>query len=126
VALLEPDAIKAVAKSLLTPLIREMADGDHVNKTLQNQAVKVGNSIKAKIGDNEYSKLLLELQSRMNIKKLERKKQIAQDKVKNPMKAAIRKESLQKRKKEGLKRKKELIRENKIPKPKRKRMEDLF
>jgi U3 small nucleolar RNA-associated protein 20 len=103
-----------------------MADGEHVNKSLQNQAIKVGNTMKAKIGDEDYTALLKELQSRMNIKRLERRKQIAQDKVKNPMKAAMRKESLQKRKKEGLKRKKQLIRENKLPKSKRKRMEDLF
>lgn len=79
-----------LAKSMLTPMLREMVEGEHVIEELKQVAMQVGNRIKTIIGLQEYNKIRLELQSKMLHKRVNRRKALAQEKINNPIKAATR------------------------------------
>lgn len=79
-----------LASSLLTPMLREMAEGEHGIEELKQVASQVGSRIKSKIGLQEFDKVRLELQSKMLRKRVDRRKSLAQEKINNPAKAATR------------------------------------
>lgn len=126
ITLLEPEMVHKLASSLLSPIIREMGEGEHINEALKEIAVNIGNQLKTLIGDDKYNKIRLELQSKLQSNRIQRKQNIAREKVRNPIVAAKRKFAIQFKKKEARKRKQEDIREGILPKKKKKRMEDLF
>lgn len=103
-----------------------MGEGEHINEALKEIAVNIGNQLKTLIGDDKYNKIRLELQSKLQSNRIQRKQNIAREKVRNPIVAAKRKFAIQFKKKEARKRKQEDIREGILPKKKKKRMEDLF
>lgn len=90
---------------LLAPLIREMNSMDESNAKLRQHSNKIGKKLKSKIGDDAYNKLRQQLTTHLNVKRAERRKIRAQEKINNPVKAAKRKLQLHEKKKE-LKRRK--------------------
>ncbi|CAG9807193.1 unnamed protein product [Chironomus riparius] len=110
-----------LASSLLTPMLREMVDGEHVIEELKQVAMQTGNRIKTLIGMEEYDKVRLDLQSKMLHKRVDRRKSLAHEKINNPVKAAARTIRKQLKKQDSKKRKRKEIQEGIIlPKKKRK------
>lgn len=102
--------IMKLSSSMLTPMLREMVEGEHVIEELKQVSMQVGNRIKTIIGLQEYDKIRLELQSKMLRKRVDRRKSLAQEKINNPTKAATRNIMKQLKKSDNKKRKrKELL-----------------
>jgi U3 small nucleolar RNA-associated protein 20 len=109
VAIIDKETISKLASSMLTPLMREMVEGEHVINDLKILAIRVGNRVKSKIGHQIYDQVRVELQSKMLRKRVDRRKALAQDKINNPAKAATRaiykqlkKSDVKKRKRQSL------------------------
>lgn len=118
--IIDEKALAKLASSILTPMLREMAEGEHGIEELKQVASKVGNRIKSKIGLQEYDKVRLELQSKMLRKRVDRRKALAQEKVNNPAKAATRTIVKQLKKQDMKRRKRQDIQEG-IILPRKKR-----
>lgn len=113
--------IMKLASSMLTPMLREMVEGEHVIEELKQVAMQVGNRIKTIIGLQEYDKIRLELQSKMLRKRVDRRKALAQEKINNPIKAATRNIRKQLKKQDNKKRKRKDLQDGIIlPRKKRK------
>lgn len=109
-----------LASSILTPMLREMAEGEHGIDDLKVVASQVSSRIKGKIGLQEFDKVRLELQSKMLRKRVDRRKALAQEKINNPAKAATRTIVKQLKKQDIKKRRREHIQEG-IILPRKKR-----
>lgn len=114
--------ISKLANSMLTPMLREMVEGEHVIEELKQVAMQVGNRIKTIIGLQEYDKVRLELQSKMLRKRVNRRKSLAQEKINNPVKAATRNIMKQLKKQDNKKRKRRDIQEGIILPHKKRRI----
>lgn len=113
--------VMKLASSMLTPMLREMVEGEHVIDELKQVAMLVGNRIKTIIGLQEYDKIRLELQSKMLRKRVDRRKALAQEKINNPIKAATRNIMKQLKKQDNKKRKRKELQDGIIlPRKKRK------
>lgn len=89
-----------MAYTILSPLVREMSEEDqNIDARLRKTALHVGDTIRAKIGDDEYNILRAQIQRKLMIKRAERKKMIAMEKVSDPERAAKRHKGIQDRKK---------------------------
>lgn len=117
---IDQKVLAKLASSILTPMLREMAEGEHGIEELKQVASQAGNRIKSKIGLQEYDKVRLELQSKMLRKRVDRRKALAQEKVNNPAKAATRTIVKQLKKQDMKKRKRHDIQEG-IILPRKKR-----
>ena len=118
--LLDADIVLELSPTLLAPVVREMSDEDkNIDPTLRRIALKVGNSIKKKIGEDEYNILRTQIQTKLMIKRAQRKKEVAQEKVKDPVRAAMRKQGEKDRKKVAKKRKMDVIKGRALPKKKK-------
>jgi U3 small nucleolar RNA-associated protein 20 len=73
---------------LLTPILREIVEGEHTIKELKNVATEVSNCIKNIIGMQNYDKHRLSLQHKMLRKRVNRRKEERLEKINNPTKAA--------------------------------------
>lgn len=111
-----------LSNSMLTPMLREMVEGEHVIDELKQVAMQVGNRIKTIIGLQEYDKIRLELQSKMLRKRVNRRKSLAQEKINNPVKAATRNIMKQLKKQDNKKRKRRDIQEGIILPHKKRRV----
>lgn len=107
--LIDQKLLVKLASSMLTPMLREMAEGEHGIEELKQVAMQVGSRIKSKVGLQEYDKVRLELQSKMLRKRVDRRKALAQEKINNPAKAATRtifkqlkKQDMKKRKRQDI------------------------
>lgn len=118
--IIDEKTLAKVASSLLTPMLREMAEGEHGIEELKIVASQVGSRIKSKIGLQEYDKVRLELQSKMLRKRVDRRKSLAQEKINNPARAATRTIVKQLKKQDVKKRRREHIQEG-IILPRKKR-----
>ncbi|XP_063380914.1 small subunit processome component 20 homolog isoform X2 [Cydia fagiglandana] len=120
------DILHSIVDILLPPLVREMSTGDPMAPAspVKQLATRVGKKLRRRIGDIEYGKLLAEAQTRLNIRRAERKKVLLQEKVNNPEKAAKRKLQLKEKKKQSKKMKVEMM-QGKRPRPKKRKAEDL-
>lgn len=103
-------------------------DDKNIDPKLRQLAIKVGTQIKNRIGEDEYNLLRSQLQTKLMIKRAERKKEIAQIKVYDPVRAAMRKKGEQERKKTAKKRKIDVMKGRALPKKKKikKDIDDLF
>ncbi|XP_055916600.1 small subunit processome component 20 homolog [Eupeodes corollae] len=129
ITLLETDTVNKLAHSVLSILLREMSEEDlNVDPQLRQQAIRVGSKLRKRIGSDVYDKLRSSLQMRLMMRRAERKKLIAQEKINDPVRAAKRKISIQERKKASKKRRVDVIRGKAEGKKKRKRKaeEDIF
>ncbi|XP_075973802.1 small subunit processome component 20 homolog [Anticarsia gemmatalis] len=123
---LEGDEVNRIIDVILPPIVRELSTGDAATPaTVAKQlAGRLGKKLRRKIGDIEYSKLVAEAQTKLNIKRAERKKLLLQEKVNNPEKAAKRKLQLKEKKKQSKKMKIEML-QGKRPRPKKRKAEDI-
>lgn len=104
----------------MAPLVREMSEDDkNVDAKLRHLARKVGDSLRSKIGDDPYNRLCSQLQTKLMIKRAERKKLTAQVKINNPVRAAMRKQGEKNRKKTAQKRKMDVLKGRALPKKKK-------
>lgn len=118
--IIDQKVLAKLASSILTPMLRELAEGEHGIDDLKAVASQVGSRIKSKIGLQEYDKVRLELQSKMLRKRVDRRKALAQEKITNPAKAATRTIVKQLKKQDMKKRRREHIQEG-IILPRKKR-----
>lgn len=120
--LLDEQQVQKLSYALLAPLVREMSEEDQlINPKLRKVAIRVGDSIRARIGDDDYNLLRVQIQKKLMIKRAERKKFIAMEKVSDPAKAANRTHNMRERKKIAKRKKISAIRDGTAPARKRKR-----
>lgn len=114
--------LRQLASSMLTPMLREMVEGEHGIEELKVIAKQAADKIKSKIGLQEFDKIRLELQSKMLRKRVDRRKDLAQEKINNPAKAATRTIAKQLKKSDSKKRKMQHFKEGIILPRKKKRI----
>ncbi|CAG9093810.1 unnamed protein product [Plutella xylostella] len=122
---LENEDLNRVVDLMISPLVRELSTGDPMAPAslVRQLAGRLGKKLRRKIGDIEYSKLAAEAQTRLNVRRAERKKVLLQEKVHNPEKAAKRKLLLKDKKKQSKKIKMEMVK-GKRARPKKRKAED--
>lgn len=122
--------LAVLSTNLMAPLVREMSEEDkNIDPKLRQLALKVGNSLKQKIGDTEYQLLKTRLLTKLMLRRAERKKIDAQVKVDDPVRAGLRKMGERTRKKEAKKRKMDVLKGRALPKKKKRKIaedDDLF
>lgn len=100
VTLISTEQVERLAYTLLTPLVRDMSEEDqNIDARLRKLACHVGDTIRAKIGDDEYNLLRAQIQKKLLLRRAERKKQVAIDKISHPVQAAMRMKGIRDRKK---------------------------
>uniref|UniRef100_A0A1A9W7R9 Small subunit processome component 20 homolog n=1 Tax=Glossina brevipalpis TaxID=37001 RepID=A0A1A9W7R9_9MUSC len=99
ITLLTTESIEMLAPALLSSLVREMSEDDqNVDADLRQLALHVGSRLRKRIGSELYDKLRSEAQMKLMIRRAERKKILAQEKIHDPVRAAKRKANVQERK----------------------------
>uniref|UniRef100_A0A1B0FCE8 Uncharacterized protein n=1 Tax=Glossina morsitans morsitans TaxID=37546 RepID=A0A1B0FCE8_GLOMM len=133
ITLLTTETIVRLAPAMLSSLVREMSEADqNVDTSLRQLALHVGSRLRKRIGSELYDKLRTETQLKLMVRRAERKKLLAQEKVHDPVKASKRKAAVQERKKSAKKLKAMIARgkvadvKEKFKKLKRKAEENLF
>ncbi|XP_013199858.2 small subunit processome component 20 homolog [Amyelois transitella] len=123
---LETEVLHKIIDVILPPLVRELSTGDPLSpaSVAKQLASRLGKKLRRKIGDLEYSKMVADVQTRLNIRRAERKKLLLQEKVNNPEKAAKRKLQLKEKKKQSKKMKLEML-HGKRPRPKKRKAEEI-
>lgn len=122
VHLISPETVKKLSYMLLSPLVREMSEEDqNIDSRLRKIAVRVGDSIKEIIGDDEYNILRSQIQKKLMLKRAERRKTLVMEKVTNPERAANRMKSIRERKKLSKRRHTDAIKNQLVPRKKRKK-----
>ncbi|CAH3906554.1 unnamed protein product [Pieris brassicae] len=103
IGLLESEDLNKVVDVILPPIVREVSTGDAATpaSVAKQLAGRLGKKLRRKIGEIEYGKLAADVQTKLNIKRAERKKILLQEKVLNPEKAAKRKLQLREKKKQA-------------------------
>ncbi|CAK1547347.1 unnamed protein product [Leptosia nina] len=126
IGLLETEDLNKIIDVILPPIVREVSTGDSATPaTIGKQlASRLGKKLRRKIGEIEYGKLAAEVQTKLNIKRAERKKILLQEKVNNPEKAAKRKLQLREKKKQAKRIKLDSM-HGKRPKGKKRKAEDI-
>lgn len=120
--LVPTELISKLAYTLLSPLVREMSEEDqNINAKLRKLAIRVGDAIRSKIGDDEYNLLRAQIQKKLMMRRAERKKLTAMEKVSDPVRAAMRSKGIRDRKKLAKKRTMDAIRGRTQPMKKRKK-----
>lgn len=123
--MLPTENVRKLAPTLLAPLVREMSDDDkNIDPKLRQLALKVGNAVRQQIGDEPYNLLRTQLQTKLMIKRAERRKIVNQVKVLDPHRAALRKEGEKARKRVAHKRKMDVMKGRALPKRKKVRRTD--
>lgn len=123
VTTLDADKIKEELHNLLAPLVREMTSIEQSNAPLRQLGKEVGGIIKKKVGNEDYISMLSKLETQLNVRRAERKRERAQLAVVDPEAAAKKKIKLHEKKKEAKKRKIEEFKGKKSIKKKRKVVE---
>lgn len=101
----------------------------NIDSRLRKIALRVGDAIREKIGDDEYNILRAQIQKKLMIKRAERKKIIAMEKISDPVKAAQRTKGIRDRKLTAKRRRIDEFKNKIVPKKKRAKFnnnEDLF
>lgn len=128
--LLPENTLSEVSINLMAPLVREMSEEDkNIDAKMRQLALKVGNSLKRRVGDAEYQLLKTRLLTKLMLRRAERKKLAAQVKVDDPVRASLRKIGERTRKKEAKKRKMDVLKGRALPKKKKRKFaedDDLF
>ncbi|XP_065367264.1 small subunit processome component 20 homolog [Calliphora vicina] len=133
ITLLTVETLELLGPSLLSALVREMSEEDqNIDAELRQLALRVGSRLRKRMGSDVYDKIRAASQMKLMIRRAERKKLIAQEKIHDPVRAAKRKVAVQERKKSAKKLKASVIRgktadvKQKLKKRKRKAEDDLF
>ncbi|CAH0545672.1 unnamed protein product [Brassicogethes aeneus] len=102
---LELDRLKPILHHLMAPLVREMITVEEKNSPLRQLSKEVANLIKKRIGMEQYTKTLTQLQQSLSVKRAERKRVRTQLAVTDPEIFAKKKIKRHEKKKELKKRK---------------------
>lgn len=122
IELLPESTLNELSSSLMAPLVREMSEEDkNIDPKMRQLALKVGNSLKQKMGDAPYQLLKTRIITKLMLRRAERKKINAQIKVDDPVRASLRKMGERSRKKEAKKRKMDVLKGRALPKKRKKR-----
>ncbi|XP_049868874.1 small subunit processome component 20 homolog [Pectinophora gossypiella] len=123
---LSDEDLHKIVDVLLPPIVRELSTGDAMApaSAVRQLANRLGKKLRRKIGDIEYGKMVADAQTRLNIRRAERKKVLLQEKVNNPEKAAKRKLQVKEKKKQAKKVKLEML-HGKRPRAKKRKAEDI-
>lgn len=98
--MLSVDALTRLAPTLLQALVREMSEEDqNVDPKLRQLALRVGSRLRKRIGSETYDKVRNVVQTKIMVRRAERRKDVAQEKIHDPVRAAKRKAGIQERKK---------------------------
>ncbi|XP_068083874.1 small subunit processome component 20 homolog [Anabrus simplex] len=116
------EELQDVVQHLFAPLVREMSNEEESYADLRRLAKEVAKMIKQKVGVEEYSRLLMKLQTRLSIRRADRKKLQAQQVITEPEKAAKRKIRKHLKKKDVKKKKLDQLKGRKFPRRKMKRV----
>ncbi|XP_050683521.1 small subunit processome component 20 homolog [Leptidea sinapis] len=124
--LLENDDLNKVVDVILPPIVREVSTGDlgAPASAARQLAGRLGKKLRRKLGEIEYGKMAADVQTKLNVKRAERKKLLLQEKVNDPEKAAKRKLQLREKKKQAKKIKLEML-HGKRPRGKKRKAEDI-
>lgn len=120
---LDKASLQPILHHILTPIVRELNTVDESNSALQEVAKECANYVRQKIGGDEYNRILSTLTTRLDVKRIERKKERAQLMVKEPEKAAKRKINKQLKKKVLKKRKLDIMKGRRVKPKKAKKVE---
>lgn len=74
-------------------------EDQNIDAKLRKLAKRVGDTVRDRIGDDDYNILRAQIQKKLLIKRAERKKSIAVDKISHPVQAAMRLKGIRDRKK---------------------------
>lgn len=74
ISALESDEINSIIDVILPAIVRELSTGDGPSSVAKQLAGRLGKKLRRKVGEIEYSKLAADVQSRLNVKRAERKK----------------------------------------------------
>lgn len=96
--------LKPVLFQIMSPLVREMSTTEESNAPLRQLAKEVATMIKKLLGNDEYARLLVKVQQKLDTRRTERKKIRTQQYVTDPELAAKKKIARQQKKKEARKR----------------------
>ncbi|XP_034830550.1 small subunit processome component 20 homolog [Maniola hyperantus] len=121
---LDTTDINRIVDVILPAIVRELSTGDGPSSAAKQLAGRLGKKLRRKIGEIEYGKMAAEVQTKLNIKRAERKKMLLQEKVNNPEKAAKRKLQVREKKKQAKKIKLEMM-HGKRPRAKKRKAEDI-
>lgn len=120
--MLTAEQVNGLAYTLLTPLVREMSEEDqNIDGRLRKIAIRCGDSIRNKIGDDQYNLLRAQIQMKLMVKRAERKKAIAIEKISNPVIAAKRQQGIRDRKKTAKRRHMDAVKNRTAPMKRRKK-----
>ncbi|EDW61256.1 small subunit processome component 20 homolog [Drosophila virilis] len=98
--LLSTDVVTRLAPAFLQALVREMSEEDqNVDPELRQLSLRVGSRLRKRIGAETYDKLRNVVQNKLMVRRAERRKAVAQEKIHDPVRAAKRKAGMQDRKK---------------------------
>lgn len=127
------DQLQKLGPGILGALVREMSEEDqNVDADLRQVALRVGSRLRKRVGSDVYDKLRANAQMKLMIRRADRKKVLAQEKIHDPVRAAKRKVAIQARKKSAKKLKASVMRgktvdlKQKLKKRKRKADDILF
>ncbi|XP_058979679.1 small subunit processome component 20 homolog [Musca domestica] len=133
ITLLNVDQLQKLGPGILGALVREMSEEDqNVDADLRQVALRVGSRLRKRVGSDVYDKLRANAQMKLMIRRADRKKVLAQEKIHDPVRAAKRKVAIQARKKSAKKLKASVMRgktvdlKQKLKKRKRKADDILF
>lgn len=112
--------LRRLANPILNTLLREVVDGEHVIEELKQVANLTASKVKSLIGLQDFDKIRLDVQSKMLKKRVNRRKNLAQEKINNPAKAASR-TIMKQLKKQDIKKRKREMREDGIVLPTKRR-----
>ena len=112
--ILDEDVLLKLIFHLLAPLIRELSLERNSHENLKQLSTKICTKIKLIIGREQYNKIINKIQTNINMKRAERRKLMAEERIINPQNAAKRKKSIADKKKLTKKRKVEDIRSGKL------------
>ena len=105
IATIPIENLRPVLFQIISPLLREMSTTEESNAPLRQLAKEVATMIKKRLNTDEYARLLVKVQQKLDTRRNERKKERTQQYVMNPELAAKRKIAKQQKKKEAKKRK---------------------
>ncbi|XP_053694515.1 small subunit processome component 20 homolog [Sabethes cyaneus] len=123
------NTMRLVAPSMMSPMLRELNDKDHLNEELKTKITALMRKIRTKIGLENYDVICLNIKAKIEGKRRARHLSKAVEKINNPVQATKRKQAMKDRKKLAKKRKLDtqqvINRATKKP-HKIRRLEDLF
>lgn len=133
ITLLDEDRLKKLSSLLMPVLLREMSDEDqNIDADLKQAALRVSSLLRKRIGNLLYDYHRSRLKLNTATKRAQRKKVLALEKVRDPVRATKRKAAAQVRKKSAKKLKMNVMRgkvadvKGKLRNRKRKATDDAF